>query len=110
MLCDNTLYRQTEFNPTIPPLIALSLTQGNLKVTPAIEVSKNGRKVKYYLRGIIYHGGYHFTARVVINQEDVWYHDGMTTARECRYEGKLCDLPNIRDVAGRKLSTVVYSL
>jgi len=86
------------------------LTQGSLKVTPAIDVSKNGRKVRYQLKGIIYHGGYHFTARVVTSQGDVWYYDGMTTARECIYEGKLSELTNIRDAEGRKISTVIYSL
>jgi hypothetical protein len=108
--CNNSLYMQTEFNPAMPPLIVISLTQGNLKVTPTIEVSKNGRKEKYNLKGIIYHGGYHFTARIITSQRDVWYHDGMTTANECRYEGKLCDLHDIRDAEGRRISTVIYSL
>jgi hypothetical protein len=108
--CDSLLNMQTEFNLTMPPLIVLSLTQGNLKITPTIEVSKNGRKAKYHLKGIIYHGGYHFTARIVTSQKDVWYHDGMTTAKECKYEGKLCDFHDIRDAEGRKVSTVIYSL
>ena len=41
---------------------------------------------------------------------DVWYHDGMTTARECKYEGKLSELTDIRDAEGRRISTVIYSL
>jgi len=110
MHCGSPMHKGTDFNPTLPPILAFSLIQGNLKVTPAIEVSKNGRKVRYQLKGIIYHGGYHFTARVVTSQGDVWYHDGMTTARECKYEGKLSELTDIRDAEGRKISTVIYSL
>jgi hypothetical protein len=108
--CDSSLHMQTEFNPTMPPLIVLSLTQGNLKVTPTIEVSKNGRREKYHLKGIIYHGGYHFNARIVTSEKVVWYHDGITTANKCKYEGKLCDLCDIRDADGRKISTVIYGL
>jgi hypothetical protein len=108
--CGSSLCKQTRFGPTMPPLLALSLTQGNLKVTPTIEISQGNRKAKYHLKGIIYHGGYHFTARIVTSQGDVWYHDGMTTAKECRYEGKLCNLNDIKDAEGRKISTVIYSL
>jgi hypothetical protein len=79
-------------------------------VTPTIEMNKNGKKIKYHLKGVIYHGGYHFTARVVTSQGDVWYYDGMTTAKECRFEGRLSDLHNIRVAEGRKISTVIYSL
>jgi len=104
------MHKKIDFNPILPPVLAFSLTQGSVKVTPAIDVSKNGRKVRYHLKGIIYHGGYHFTARVVTSQGDVWYHDGMTTARECIYEGKLNELTDIRDAEGRKISTVIYSL
>jgi len=92
MHCGSPMHKKTDFNPTLPPVLAFSLTQGNLKVTPAIDVSKNGRKVRYHLKGIIYYGGYHFTARVVTSQGDVWYHDGMTIARECKYEGKFSGL------------------
>jgi len=79
------MHKKTDFNPTLHPVLAFSLTQGSLKVTPTIDVSKNGSKVRYQLKDIIYHGEYHLTARVVTGQGDVWYHDGMTTARECIY-------------------------
>ncbi|KAF8578659.1 hypothetical protein K439DRAFT_1361559 [Ramaria rubella] len=41
------------------------------------------------LRGIIYHGGYHFTARIIDSNSNCWYYDGIETSTTCIYEGNL---------------------
>jgi hypothetical protein len=44
------------------------------------------------LRGIVYHGNNHFTSRIVSLDNQVWYHDGMTTGRSCISDGLLNDV------------------
>lgn len=41
------------------------------------------------VRGIIYLGEFHFTARVITPGKKVWYHDGQTTGNQVEYEGNL---------------------
>lgn len=38
---------------------------------------------KYRLIGMIYFRGYHFTARIIDANGDIWYHDGIKTERNC---------------------------
>ena len=42
----------------------------------------------YILKGIVYYGDEHFTARIFINN-DVWFHDGITTSQKCIKEGNI---------------------
>ena len=39
------------------------------------------------VRGLIYHGDFHFTSCIVGTDGTVWYHDGMTTGSSCENEG-----------------------
>ena len=41
------------------------------------------------VHGIIYLGGFHFTARLITPGKKVWYHDGQTTGSQVEYEGTL---------------------
>ncbi|KAJ7285324.1 hypothetical protein C8J57DRAFT_1038335, partial [Mycena rebaudengoi] len=43
----------------------------------------------YRLRGVVYHGGSHFTSRIVDSCGDVWFHDGITTKSTSVYGGTL---------------------
>ncbi|KAF8872999.1 hypothetical protein BD779DRAFT_1389752, partial [Infundibulicybe gibba] len=43
----------------------------------------------YKLRGIIYYGTNHFTARIISPLDRVWFHDGIVTGRAMEYEGTL---------------------
>ncbi|KAA1479973.1 hypothetical protein DENSPDRAFT_746363, partial [Dentipellis sp. KUC8613] len=52
-------------------------------------------RVSYKLKGVIYLGGNHFTARIVGNKGEVWYHDGIGTKHNSEYEGQL---PNLKDM------------
>ena len=38
-------------------------------------------------RAVIYHGDFHFTSCIIGNDNNVWYHDGMTTGSTCKNEG-----------------------
>jgi hypothetical protein len=63
------------------------------------------------LRGIIYYGDFHFTARVFASDGSVWYHDGIATGRSCQDEGTLSDLSDadLTTCYGRQASIIIYS-
>jgi len=67
-------------------------------------------KSSYRLRGVVYHGSYHFTARIIDSNNCVWYHDGMTTGKDCVYEGKWKDISDIGSVNERRATLLIYVL
>ena len=51
-----------------------------------------GKNYQMYLRGIIYHAGYHFTTHIIGIQGDIWYHDGMIANGVCTLEGFMTNI------------------
>ncbi|KAF8871882.1 hypothetical protein BD779DRAFT_1451485 [Infundibulicybe gibba] len=69
----------------------------------------DGRQHSYALRGIVYHGDNHFTARVVTVEGRVWYHDGMVTGRELVPEGILTSRIDLTSCQSRTAIVTVYA-
>ncbi|KZT23153.1 hypothetical protein NEOLEDRAFT_1020936, partial [Neolentinus lepideus HHB14362 ss-1] len=65
----------------------------------------------FYLRGIIYHGDYHFTCRYVDKIGDIWFNDGMETGRACFKEGNIQNTPlqDLMSCRGKSIATVIYA-
>ena len=63
------------------------------------------------LRGIVYHGGYHFTSRIVTSDQQIWYHDGINTGKICLRDGllKSQSKDRLRVCRGRDLVLAVYA-
>ena len=63
------------------------------------------------LRGIVYHGGYHFTSRIVSSKQQIWYHDGINTGKICLRDGMLGSQSEdrLRVCRGRDLVLAVYT-
>ena len=63
------------------------------------------------VKGLIYHGDFHFTSDIIGTDGIIWYHDGMTSGSNCKNDGDFDkfssnDLLNYR---GKKLILVVYA-
>ena len=84
----------------------------NVQITAslAIQFDEPNHNVKYCLCGIIYHGSFHFTARIIDKAMDTYYYDGMKAGPECILEGKFNTILNIHEVEQRKASTLIYTL
>jgi len=108
--CRTKLVKSTRFSNDSPPVVILSLLNANLKITQKIVVQSSTEDVKssYRLRGVVYHGSYHFTARIIDSNNCVWYHDGMTTGKDCVYEGKWKDIGDIGSVNDRRATLLIY--
>lgn len=67
-----------------------------------------GQNTKCYsLVGLIYYGGAHFTSRIIQNQS-VWYHDGMTTGTMSSLEGQFDEIEDLLHRGTKCLVAAVY--
>ena len=67
--------------------------------------------VKYRLCGMIYFGGFHFTARIISEKGDISFQDSMSSETSKHYEGNIEDSKSVRsnkDPKERTLSIVIY--
>jgi hypothetical protein len=82
-----------------------------IKLSRNIKFVENGKTTVLALRGMIYHGGYHFTSRIVSSDGNVWFHDGMTTAHTTALDGSIDDLGSqeLLICTGKKLVLAIYA-
>ncbi len=94
-----------------PPLIFFDTANVlAFRVTPSISLLVAGIMHTWTLRGVIYHGFNHFTARYIGTDGSVWYHDGASTGQHCIREGDRIDQFDIRSARGRRACHYLYVL
>jgi hypothetical protein len=86
-----------------------TMSQAKPQLTKSISVGEGVNKVTYKLKGIIYFSSAHFTCRIVDKRGHIFYHDGITTGRHCRYEGLFGDISNLHQAEGRQSVAFIYS-
>jgi len=110
-ICKNKM-KQIVFYNEIPDIVILEYPMKNIQTSHNLEfmTEAGGTKV-LKLRGIVYHGGYHFTSRIVFSKQDTWYHNGINTGKKCLREGTLVNLSNdtLKVCRGRDLTLAVYA-
>ncbi|KAJ6528833.1 hypothetical protein B0H19DRAFT_896806, partial [Mycena capillaripes] len=67
----------------VPPIILLDVNHEKLVFSDQLVLVCQGAVVTSSLRGIIYGGEGHFTCRYVEKGGEMWFHDGITTGRDC---------------------------
>jgi PIF1-like helicase len=108
--CDLFMDITETFNNPID-LVFISLEQTGIEINKSIKLIGNGQNYILNLRGIIYLGAHHFTARIVTPDRNVWYHDGISTGQSCLNEGYLSDFSknSLMTCKGRQAVVVVYT-
>ena len=109
--CNNKM-KQIVFYNEIPNIVILEYPMKNIQTSHNLEFMTEAGGTKILkLRGIVYHGRYHFTSRIVSSKQDTWYHDGINTGKKCIREGSLVNLSNdtLRVCRGRDLTLAVYA-
>ena len=73
--------------------------------------TEEGETLVLDVRGLIYHGDFHFTSCIIGTDGIVWYHDGMTTGSSCESQREFDKLfsRNLLKCKGQKLILVVYA-
>ncbi|KAJ6460798.1 hypothetical protein C8R47DRAFT_993771 [Mycena vitilis] len=96
----------------VPPMILLDLSSDRLVFSDELRFTCQGAVVSLKLRGIIYGGGHHFTCRYIEKDGEMWFHDGITTGRDCLPEialGRVQDRLSLHRCGEKKAVAVIYA-
>ena len=72
-----------------PPLVALEFAGHPIEIDNQISIKIENLEYSYNLVGIVYYGSEHFTARIILEDGQIWFHDGVTTMQTSQYDGSL---------------------
>ncbi|KAJ7109034.1 hypothetical protein C8R43DRAFT_1161765, partial [Mycena crocata] len=73
----------------VPPIMLFDINHTRLSFTEDLALECTAGMIKLRLRGVIYAGQGHFTARVVDTDGHLWFHDGIGTRGRCLSEGHI---------------------
>ena len=108
--CMGELFIYHEFM-SAQPLLALEFAGHQIKIDNQISIKIENREHIYSLVGIIYYGDDHFTARIISEDQQIWFHDGITTRQTTQYDGSLTlNCPELYTCRGKRASLALYSL
>ncbi|KAF8223954.1 hypothetical protein L208DRAFT_1126002, partial [Tricholoma matsutake] len=68
------------------PLLAVDTSHCLPSLDSVLVVDINNHQCRYILHGIIYYAADHFTARIVMKDGMVWFHNGIFTGSSLVYE------------------------
>ena len=113
--CPNCNYRmkQVIFYNKVPNIVILEYPMRNIRTSHNLEIQTDeGDQQVLQLRGLVYHGGYHFTSRIVSAEQDMWYHDGINTGKICIRDGQLgiSTDDKLKVCRGKELVLACYAL
>ncbi|KIM77344.1 hypothetical protein PILCRDRAFT_76841 [Piloderma croceum F 1598] len=108
--CFSAMVQPVNFKST-PSVLVFEINSRNIKVSKTLRFEQKGETVVLDVRGLIYHGDFHFTSCIIGNDGMVWYHDGMTTGSSCENEGDFDKFSSrkLLKCKGTKLILVVYA-
>ena len=108
--CNHSM-KQVAFYNEIPNIVILEYLMKNIRTSHSLKFMTDEGEIKVLnLRGIVYHGGYHFTCRTVSSEQQMWYHDGINTGKSCLMDGILGSQSEdrLRVCRNRNLVLAVY--
>jgi hypothetical protein len=107
--CFSAMMQPISFK-SVPSVLVFEINSKNIKVSKTLKFEQGGETVVLDVRGLIYHGEFHFTSRIIGTDGIVWYHDGITTGDSCENEGNFDKFSsrNLLKCKGKKLILVVY--
>ena len=108
--CSCALKQPTSFK-SAPNVLVFEINSKNIKISKTLKFVQDSETVILDIRGLIYHGDFHFTSRIIGNDNIVQYHDGMTTGSTCKNEGDFDSFSTKKMLKckGRQLILVVYA-
>jgi len=71
----------------MPKVSLFSVSENEISMSHTIKARGTDRINKYYLKGIIYYGGFHFTAHIIQQDNTISFHD--------RQLGRYCNLERL---------------
>ena len=95
-----------------PPLLIFEINSDNITLNKTIGFEEDDEMKVLQLKGMVYHGGFHFTSRIISSDGAVWFNDGMTTGRQCEKDEHLETMSGrkLMKCGGKKLVLAIYAL
>ena len=90
------------------PLLAFEFPAEHTITDPVLTIAVYNQPTQYTLKGIIYFGHSHFTSQIILNDNSVWYHDGMTTGHKLLYHGQINIISDLMKCQGRQACAAIY--
>jgi hypothetical protein len=108
--CSSAL-TQPIFYHQVPQILICEYPQMDIKTSHKIVFATDKEDIILYLRGIVYHGGFHFTSRIISSEGDIWFHDGIDTGRNSENDGHMSCISDIqlRTCRGKDLVLAIYA-
>ena len=78
--CNSPLSTKINFSET-HKIYAVDVTDRNVTLSRTVKIQGLVQATTLYLKGLVYHGGYHFTCQIIDESGNIWFHDGMITGR-----------------------------
>jgi hypothetical protein len=94
-----------------PSVLVFEINSRNIKISKTLKFVQDSESIVLDVRGLIYHGDFHFTSYIIGADGIVWYHDGMTTGSICENEGDFDKFTSKKKLRckGKNLILVVYA-
>ncbi|KIM48492.1 hypothetical protein M413DRAFT_62862, partial [Hebeloma cylindrosporum] len=93
------------------PLLAIDFAGHKIQIEHQISIKIEHLEFTYSLCGVVYYGNNHFTARIILHDGSIWFHDGITTGQTTIYMGSLTlNCPDLNICRGKDASPALYSL
>ena len=64
------------------------MTDRNVTISKTVNFQGSVSAATLHLKGLVYHGSYHFTCWIIDESDNIWFHDGMSTERTSTNGGK----------------------
>ena len=82
--CNAPLNKKLHFSET-HKIYAVDVTDRNVTISKTINFQGSVCAATLHLKGLVYHGSYHFT---MDESNNIWFHDGTSTGRTSTHDGK----------------------
>jgi hypothetical protein len=108
--CTAPLQTTIHFSDT-PKILAINVVDRDITLSQTIKVMGATCSTILHLRGLVYHGGFHFTCRIIDPLGKIWFNDGISTGRtstEDGWFGKVSQ-PNLHTCRNKQLCLAIYA-
>jgi hypothetical protein len=94
-----------------PFILAFDISTSRIRLSREIKFTTGEQNIVLKLRGLIYHGGFHFISQVISNDDTVWFHDGMITKNKLEMVAQLDQMSSgsLLKCKGKKLVLALYA-
>ena len=108
--CLSGMTQPIQYN-SLPKILIFEYPDCNIRTSHMVQCTTGGQTVTLYLRGIVYHGEHHFTSRIITQEGNIWYHDGIGTGKICQNDGTLNATSDaqLKQCRNRSLVLAIYA-